>query len=371
MTKELLIVGIDPGITTAYAVLDANGSLIKLKSSKRFTLSAVINEIIGIDGKVVAVGSDVKYPPQYIQKFSAAFNARLLSPKEDMKVGVKERVTSSIKTNDDHQRDALAAALFAWSEVRPLFQKVDAHLKQEGKEHLTNEVKMLTIKGVGIADALERLENKQTPSLQRKRVRQKIRRSRKIFDENILLKEQNERLMRQINFLREKIEKLERTIRTALDAKVSDALKLKEKKISSLHQSVNDCKRAIESLKKEKDLLVAALLDMRGKAVVKRFKNLGKEIIAHLEPNEVIYIDDPGSISEATLEYLKETNTKVIAKNRPSQNLLNKIVVIDAKSLNIKEYDKFIIINEDEVRKELESRDILSKVVAEYRESRA
>ena len=58
MTKEPLIVGIDPGITTAYAVLDTKGSLIKLKSSKKLNLSTVINEILQIDGKIIAVGSD-------------------------------------------------------------------------------------------------------------------------------------------------------------------------------------------------------------------------------------------------------------------------------------------------------------------------
>ena len=44
--KRLLIVGIDPGITTAYAVLDIEGSLIHLKSSKQLDLNHLISEII-------------------------------------------------------------------------------------------------------------------------------------------------------------------------------------------------------------------------------------------------------------------------------------------------------------------------------------
>lgn len=370
MARELLIVGIDPGITTAYAVLDAQGNLLKLKSSKRFTLSTVINEILAIDGKVIIVGSDVKYPPQYIQKFSTAFSAKLLSPKEDMKIGLKERMTQGIKTNDDHQRDALAAALFALNEIRPLFQKVDAHLKREGKEHLTNEVKKLTVKGMGIVEALERLEAKEITPPTRKRTRQKIKKSKRVFEENDQLRKHNTNLLAQITALKERIKKLERTLLTELDARVNNALEIKERKISSLYRLIDETKHAAEILKKENDQLIKTLLNLRGKMVVKRFRNLGKDIIPYLQPSEIIYIDDPSSVSEATIEFLIENDIKIASKVRPPQELQKRITTIDVMDFDMQEHRIFIVINKSDLEKERTSKDILQKVVTEYKESR-
>ena len=44
--KPLLIVGIDPGITAGYAVLDINGKIIKVRSSKQLDLNSLISENI-------------------------------------------------------------------------------------------------------------------------------------------------------------------------------------------------------------------------------------------------------------------------------------------------------------------------------------
>ncbi|MEK6860977.1 MAG: DUF460 domain-containing protein, partial [Nanoarchaeota archaeon] len=94
--SELLIVGLDPGITTGYAVLNIKGELIRLKSSKKLTISSIIDEIIN-DGKVVMVGTDVKYVPKYIEKFASKFNAKIIHPDYDMKVGFKTRLTENFK----------------------------------------------------------------------------------------------------------------------------------------------------------------------------------------------------------------------------------------------------------------------------------
>ena len=46
--KPLLIVGIDPGVTVGYALLDINGNVIKLYSSKELDLDKLISKIIEI-----------------------------------------------------------------------------------------------------------------------------------------------------------------------------------------------------------------------------------------------------------------------------------------------------------------------------------
>ena len=67
--KPLLVVGIDPGTTIGYAVLDLDGNLIKIDSSKHITLSSLISGITAI-GKVILVGTDKKAVPGFVKKFA-------------------------------------------------------------------------------------------------------------------------------------------------------------------------------------------------------------------------------------------------------------------------------------------------------------
>ena len=189
--SELLIVGLDPGITTGYAVLNIKGELIRLKSSKKLTISSIIDEIIN-DGKVVMVGTDVKYVPRYIEKFASKFNAKIIHPDYDMKVGFKTRLTENFKVKDAHQRDSLAAAIYAFKEIQPLMKRVDEVLKKEGKEHILDRVKEHVISGLSISDSINRLETKPSEEEKpRKRIKSKIKKSYRIINENQYLKKYN------------------------------------------------------------------------------------------------------------------------------------------------------------------------------------
>ncbi len=57
----LLIAGIDPGTTTAFAAVDLNGRLIKADSSKNFDLNKIISNIVLI-GRPIAVGRQKECP---------------------------------------------------------------------------------------------------------------------------------------------------------------------------------------------------------------------------------------------------------------------------------------------------------------------
>ena len=156
--------GIDPGITSAYAILNTEGELLKLRSAKELSLNKLLAEITA-EGKVLVIGTDVKHIPGLIEKFSARVGAKVIMPEEDMKVGFKERVTESYNPHNDHQRDALAAALHAFKEVQPALQKVDEALKRIGKEQLSDDMKILVLKGMNITNALEVLEKKKIQKL--------------------------------------------------------------------------------------------------------------------------------------------------------------------------------------------------------------
>ncbi len=371
MTKEPLIVGIDPGITTAYAVLDTKGNLIKLKSSKRLTLSILIDELLQVEGKIIAVGSDVRHPPHYITKFCSAFNARVLNPREDMKVGFKERVTSNFKTNDDHQRDALAAAVFAYNELRPLMQKVELSLKERGKEHLVNEVKELVVNGLSITDSLEKIERRDSVPRIKKRIRQKVKKSKRVFEENMLLRERNDFLSKEIDFLKRRMQKLERDRSTNIESRIKELIDFKDRKIASLKRSIEEYQRSMSFLKADASKLRSVILNTEGKKVLRRFKSLSKEIAGNLKANEVIYVDDPGSIGLGILDVLKNGGIKVVSRSKPSKDLDRTGLFIDASDTELEILDECAIISNEELEKKRNQTGVLYKIISEYKESRS
>ena len=65
---KLIIIGIDPGTTLGYAILDLEKKLLKLASSKQLNLSLLISKTIN-QGKPVIACSDVTPAPKFVEKF--------------------------------------------------------------------------------------------------------------------------------------------------------------------------------------------------------------------------------------------------------------------------------------------------------------
>ncbi|MBI2080103.1 DUF460 domain-containing protein [Candidatus Micrarchaeota archaeon] len=78
-----LIVGIDPGIKTGYAVLDLNGNLIASGVEKEANEERVV-EIVREFGVPSLVGTDVSQAPSFVRKIAARFNVRVHSPSKSM-----------------------------------------------------------------------------------------------------------------------------------------------------------------------------------------------------------------------------------------------------------------------------------------------
>ena len=156
-----LILGIDPGSTIGYCVLDLDGKLVKLGSLRNCNLNKTVSRVNGL-GKIVAVGTDVKPVPKFVEKFASNFGAKIIEPKDDLQLKYKQKVTKEflkdkkIKAKNKHELDALAAALVAFKHYQPLFNKIDNHLNQINKNHLNKEVKnTVLIKEISIKKAID------------------------------------------------------------------------------------------------------------------------------------------------------------------------------------------------------------------------
>jgi len=145
-----LIVGIDPGTTTAAAALDLDGNLLHLASSRQMTMSDVIESLYKV-GKPLIVATDVQEMPYSVEKIRRAFSAIAFVPKQDVSVDTKVELTAPFLYANDHERDALSAALDAYRQYRHKFQNL---LKRIPPGHDLDEVRARVIRGQSLDSVL-------------------------------------------------------------------------------------------------------------------------------------------------------------------------------------------------------------------------
>ncbi|MFA4878009.1 MAG: DUF460 domain-containing protein [Methanoregula sp.] len=145
-----LIVGIDPGTTTAFAALDLDGNLLTLVSSRQMTMSDVIESLYKV-GKPLIIASDVQEMPFTVEKIRRSFSAVAYTPKQDVSVETKIELTAPFAYANDHERDALSAALDAFRQYRHKFQNL---LKRIPPGHDLDEVRARVIRGQSLEQVI-------------------------------------------------------------------------------------------------------------------------------------------------------------------------------------------------------------------------
>ena len=123
--RDRVIVGIDPGTTTAAAVVGLDGTVHALYSS-RTADTADVTEWIVEQGRPIIVAADVEPMPETVEKFRRSFDAAGWRPTTDLPVDEKLHRTREASYGNDHERDALAAALYAYDDHEDQFERIAA-----------------------------------------------------------------------------------------------------------------------------------------------------------------------------------------------------------------------------------------------------
>jgi Uncharacterized conserved protein len=145
-----LIVGIDPGTTTAVAALDLDGNLMLLASSRQMNMSGVIESLYKA-GKPLVVASDVQEMPYSVEKIRRAFSAIAFTPRQDTSVDAKLALTANFPYENVHERDALSAALDAFHQYDAKFRNL---LRRVPPGHDLDEVRARVIRGQALDQVL-------------------------------------------------------------------------------------------------------------------------------------------------------------------------------------------------------------------------
>jgi hypothetical protein len=212
MTKPI-IVGVDIGVTTGLAIYDLNRNLLFTGSKRNFSIDRLIREI-SFYGKPLLISTDKKKIPQPVSKIAASFNCKVFNPDHDLTVEEKDEIVR-IPIKDVHEKDALAAATYAFKNFAPQFNIIDRNLESLGLIQLQDRVKEMIVRkeAKNISEAIEKLKPKEEEKIEKvsKEIYLNWREKAKELENKLKEeKRRNEILKRYVEKLEEKTGDLER-----------------------------------------------------------------------------------------------------------------------------------------------------------------
>lgn len=123
MSKKPLIIGVDPGSTSAVAGIDLEGELELLESGKNFPPHEIIERIVEA-GKPVVVTSDKAKMPSKVDKIASSMGAETYVPDEDLD---QEKKKGLGRGDNSHEKDAVASALNAYNNMQREIRKIEKY----------------------------------------------------------------------------------------------------------------------------------------------------------------------------------------------------------------------------------------------------
>jgi predicted RNase H-like nuclease (RuvC/YqgF family) len=243
-----LIIGVDPGSTSAVAMMDFDGNLVELQSGKNFPPREIIQEIVGY-GKPVVVASDKEKMPSKVERIANSVGARSFSPEEDLG---QERKRELGEGENSHEKDAVASARHAYKHLRPkiekveqLSEKIDRQKAQVAKKYFTGRLQKESQEEDGEKEP-QKPENQHKEKINGEKWKRKAEK----LDGKV------ENLEEQVDDLEEKLEFREQQRRNLqskydkLKAEKKDEM-LKEQEISKREGIINENEKRIEELEKK------------------------------------------------------------------------------------------------------------------------
>ncbi|HJK78516.1 MAG TPA: DUF460 domain-containing protein [Methanocorpusculum sp.] len=253
LTKKprYLIVGIDPGTTIGIAALDLDGNLVYLASTRLFSAADLTREIADL-GKPLIIASDKAEMPFGVEKIRRAFSAVAWNPKKDILIKEKYVLAAGREFKNDHERDALSAAVYAYRTYRNKFESI---LKRAPAGVDTDELRAQIVRGLSLEQALSRISGTAPAEVADAAEQEEL--------PEIIFDERDERITRQ----EETIRRL-RTLAETLSRESAG----KDKTISALHRKLN-----AEREERYAELLAAGEIAERDREIATVKKQLRKE----------------------------------------------------------------------------------------------
>src|SRR5665647_2506430 len=329
--RKFTIVGIDPGTTVGIAILSLDGDLLYLKSFRGIAPDEVV-KLIAEYGKPAVIASDVTPMPGSVEKIRRSFNAVPASPGIEVSAEEKISLGKTFGYSNDHERDALTAALLTYRSYKNIFTRIEKKAPVDADLEL---LKLYVIRGDSIEAAIEKVKASNAPEKPRAGERPEKPEDR-VVDESILKMRGNiHRQGEQIQNLQEYLEELK------------EELLAKDRKISKLASRLNGFKKeaysevrkskeiqirdeTIERLKKELSHKNKTVKELRRRN--NKLRKIQKmEIRGEGSPVKVIAAFTKESISETQEKYGLKEGDVVFLENPSGGGAATAQILVDAK----------------------------------------
>lgn len=337
------IVGIDPGITTAIAVLDLKGAPLHIESRRDWSYGEVLQRLMEI-GEVVLIASDVRPAPTFVSRIATELNAKLFTPRKVLSVSEKRKIAKeycekhALQLKSEHELDALSAALRAFGYFKRKFERIEAYARRLDLRFLADEVKARVLKGRTIKMALQSV----TGETSKETIKRRVRVHESLNELKSRIEELNEQLqdcrkrhraLVEINIkLRKKVESLERR-NAELEAKLREfkekhkadiekerefyilleTLKMQRNRMNTYLSNIEEYEKSlklierIKSFKTKGELMLVKKVDTFTKEGIERAvaqQNIGEE--------DIVMLSSTGGGGASTAKMLVDLGIKVV-----------------------------------------------------------
>lgn len=384
-----IIVGIDPGTTLGYAIVDFEGSLLRIDSSRSHSMSQLTEQVISV-GKPVIVAGDKKKIPGVVQSFASSTGAKAYSPGRDLLIREKREIVSGFDFGKDHERDALAAALIALKNHSELLKKIDAFARRNKKPYKDRLIEMVIRNdGMSISLASDMIEKPESEPV--RIVRKVIEKEgmkpeisklhsalKKKEREQDLLSKQVQDLKKKNKELTRRYDELSRRSGSLLtEERSKDIRQFRQERIRSISKKLRKKEERIRSLQKELEKQESFIA--KGGLIAKRLENLGwkefrlKEKKLNIVEGDILYVRSLDEFSEKVLGKLKGKITTIIfdGDDNPAIGKRQDFLLLSSEGL-IREHSRsFARVDSGALEKAKRKSDILGRVLSQYRKERS
>ncbi len=388
--KPLAIIGLDPGTTSAYTILDLNRKILGQNSGKELTLSEMISQIIKFCQPLI-VSTDKAKVPSFVEQFSAKMGTEIVSPPEDLLREEKRKMivewNQKGQSSDQHQEDSLAAALFAYVKYKPKLEKIrrfiqENHLEQKEQEFtqiaLTEDFHFLLIKDLVTTPAEEAVVMKEAVLEKKLNTNNFLRLYQKIRE----LRDKNQRLTFQINQLQEEISLAQLSNKrldhrsNSFDQRVDALFKFKEDRIKSYSLKIEELQNKLKESNNQKERLFTFIGKAPQYLLAKKMNSLSlkefqeKNKILQINDSDFLWVEHPEIYSEQVLpDLLSKGVTLVVPKKVPFLEKRFPVALVSREEFS-EENDYFILIHPEIIERNINKKDLIEKIIKEYREKR-
>jgi hypothetical protein len=381
--RDRVIVGIDPGTTTAAAVVGLDGT-VHARLSSRTADTAAVTEWIIEQGRPIIVAADVEPMPETVEKFRRSFDAAGWHPTTDLPVDEKLHRTREVAYENDHERDALAAALYAYDahvdQFERISEKTPPRIDREaviagvvaGEKSV--ETVVAELRDDGDAEDEETGETAEDPTApERSPEEETIRRLRDRVDR---LESYTDRLESKVEARDEQIDELEDELETAkreerIEARTRRIVSRVERESERVkrerdeaREEVTELERKLETLKELWKLDHSNFTDVaddEGLVSVKIVEQFTLDAIDAtddaygLVAGDVVYLRDASGAGRRTAERLASTKPRAVIRDGNLSEVADQVLfdhdvpVVPADAVSVREVDELAVAAEADV----------------------